>query len=261
MPIITLTTDFGAGSQYVAQMKGVIWSNNPAVQIADISHSIPPQDVAAGAHTLAAAAPWFPEGTIHIAVIDPGVGSQRGLVYAEIGPGRFIAPDNGLLSSLARRRRPHKIVAIENPEHWLPMVSRTFHGRDIMAPVAARLSLGLDPNELGLPLDELKLLPAVEARRVGQQIEGEVVEVDSFGNLITNITSVMLDGAPTGEVLAVECDGHQTTGLQQTYSDQPEMTLVALVGSSDRLEIAIVNDSAAAMLGVSVGTPVLVSWG
>lgn len=259
-PIITLTTDFGEGSRYVAAMKGVILSINPAARLVDVSHCVPPQDVAAGALVLAETAGWFPDGAIHVAVIDPGVGSDRGIVYAEIGGGRFVAPDNGLLSRLAELASPRKIVAVENPEHWRQKVSRTFHGRDIMAPVAARLSLGLDPDRLGGPRDRLVTLPTRRANRVGQRIEGEVVEVDSFGNLVTNITADMLDGVPTDESVTVRCDEHETVGIFQTYADQPEMTLVALVGSGGRLELAIVGDSAAMMLGVRVGAPVVVTW-
>lgn len=261
MTWITLTTDFGEGSHYVASMKGVIATIHPDARVVDLSHSVPAQSVWDGAQALAAAAPWFPKGTIHVAVVDPGVGTSRRIVYAEVGDWRFVLPDNGLLTSLAASYPPHRIVAIENPEHWLPNVSSTFHGRDIMAPVAAKLGLGLCPDTLGPPLDELVLLPEPRAERVGERIQGEVVEVDSFGNLITNITSSMLESAPRDESVQVLCDGHQTIGLFTAYGDQPEMTLIALVGSTERLELAIVNDSAAAMLGVTVGTPVEVVWG
>lgn len=260
MAIITFTTDFGEGSPYVAAMKGVVLSINPDARLVDITHAVPPQDVRNGALVLASATRWFPPDAIHIVVVDPGVGSDRRILYVEFDFGRYIAPDNGLISSLASLQKPRRIVAVENREHWLAEVSHTFHGRDIMAPVAARLSLGLDPAELGPAVEGLVTIPTVKAERVEQQIEGEVVEVDSFGNLVTNITSTMLDGAPMGETVAVKCDGHQTNGIFQAYSDQPEMTLIALVGSTDRLELAIVNDSAAAMLGVTVGTPVIVDW-
>jgi S-adenosylmethionine hydrolase len=129
-----------------------------------------------------------------------------------------------------------------------------------MAPVAARLSLGLSPDELGQPLDELMQLPWPEVLRVGNKIQGEVVEVDSFGNLITNITREMLAGVPTDESVTIECDEHTTQGIFHAYADQPEMTLVALIGSGDNLELAIVGDSAAAMLGIAVGTAVKVKW-
>jgi S-adenosylmethionine hydrolase len=258
--IITLSTDFGEGSRYVAAMKGVLLSINPTVRIVDLSHSVPPQDIRAGAILLASAAPTFPPCTIHVAVVDPGVGSGRRIVYARIGDHHFVAPDNGLLGRLASQVEPSKIVSIENPQFWMPSVSSTFHGRDIMAPVAARLSLGLSPDELGPPIARLADLPWPEVQRVAIKIDGEVVEVDSFGNLITNITREMLKGVPTDESVTVTCDEHATQGIFSTYSDQPPMTLVALVGSDDRLELAIVDENASIMLGVKVGTPVAVAW-
>jgi S-adenosyl-L-methionine hydrolase (adenosine-forming) len=258
--IITLTTDFGEGSRYVAAMKGVVLSINPGVQLVDISHSVPHQDIRTGAIVLAETTRWFPPDTIHVAVIDPGVGSMRRIVYARIGSQHFIAPDNGLLSCLAMVERPAKIVCLSEPRHWLPDVSHTFHARDIMAPVGARLSLGLPPEELGQPLDQLIELSWPEVQRVPNRIEGEIVEVDSFGNLITNITREMLHGVPTNEVVVVKCQEHETQGIFSTYSDQPSMTFMAHVGSTGRLELAIVDENASAMLGVKVGAGVCVTW-
>jgi S-adenosyl-L-methionine hydrolase (adenosine-forming) len=195
-----------------------------------------------------------------VCVVDPGVGSKRRIIYAEIGTQRFIAPDNGLVSRLALVKRPSKIVGVEEREHWLPEVSRTFHGRDIMAPVAARLSLGLSPDKLGPPLERLVELPWAEVQQVPNRIEGEVIEVDSFGNLITNITRKMLEGVPSGDSVIITCDEHETMGIFATFSDQPPMTLMAHVGSTGRLELAIVDENASAMLGVKVGAPVCVTW-
>jgi S-adenosyl-L-methionine hydrolase (adenosine-forming) len=258
--IITLTTDFGTGSRYVAAMKGVILSINPSVTIVDISHDVPPHDIVAGSLALAETAFLFPLNSIHVAVVDPGVGSARRIVYASICSHHFIAPDNGLLSRLASRERAAKIVDITDRRFWRSTISSTFHGRDIMAPVAARLSLGLSPDELGAPLDRLTTLRWPEVQRVANQIDGEVIEVDPFGNLITNITSEMLSGVPRDESVTVTCDEHETQGIFTTYSDQPPMTLVALVGSGNKLELAIVEDSATIMLGVKRGAPVRVSW-
>ncbi len=145
--IITLTTDFGVGSRYVAAMKGVILSINPQAQIIDLSHAVPPRDIRAGAIALAETARWFPPGTIHVAVVDPGVGNKRRIVYAQMGTQHFVAPDNGVLSRLALLDRPTKIFGVDDPQHWLPEVSRTFHGRDIMAPVAAQAQLGAGPRK------------------------------------------------------------------------------------------------------------------
>ena len=202
----------------------------------------------------------FPEETIHVAVVDPGVGTSRAIVYAEIAGHRFICPNNGLLTRLAERHSPTKIIRIVEEQFFRQPVSPTFHGRDIMAPVAAHLSLGLDPDRLGPPVAELLKLPLPGAERMANRIQGQVVTVDSFGNLITNITRDMLAGVPTDESVTVRCDEHETQGIFSTYAEQPPMTLVALIGSNDSLEIAIVDDSAKIMLGVGVGTLVEVSW-
>jgi S-adenosylmethionine hydrolase len=261
MSLITLTTDFGADSPYVAAMKGVILSHNPAARIVDVTHSVPPQDVRQGAWVLEEAAPWWPAGTIHVCVVDPGVGTSRKMVCAVISDRLYLAPDNGLLSRLARRHKPTTIVALESRQYWLPTVSNTFHGRDILAPVAARLSLGLDPRELGPPLQELVDIAWSEVSVMPGKIKGTVRSIDSFGNLVTDIPADKLADVPTDpEKVRVQCDEHETQGLFKTYGDQPQMTLVAIIGSSGYLELAIVGDSAAMMLGVRAGTPVAVVW-
>lgn len=260
VPFITLTTDFGPGSPYVGAMKGVILSICPDAKIVDLSHAIAPQNVRAGAVALADVAPLYPPGTIHVAVIDPGVGSDRAIVYAEIAEQRFVCPDNGLLTLLASREKPRKIRAITERRWMRTEVSATFHGRDIMAPAAAHLAAGVDPDELGPSHADLIHLEMPGAEKLANSISGEVASIDSFGNLVTNITRDMLADVPTDESVAVTCDEHETRGIFTTYADQPEMTLIALVGSTDLLELAIVGDSAAAMLGVKAGTPVTVSW-
>ena len=260
MPLITLTTDFGPGSPYVAAMKGVILSHHPDASIVDITHAIQPQNVRHGALVLEEVCEWFPPHTIHIIVVDPGVGTERKIVYARIGSQQYLCPDNGLLSRLALRTQPTTMIALSEPQFWLPEVSFTFHGRDIMAPVAARLSLGLEPARLGTPLEQLVSLTWPEVCVSGRKIQGAVQSIDSFGNLITDITADKLEGVPRGEETGVFCDEHETRGIFNTYGDQPEMTLIALVGSSGKLELAIVGDSAAIMLGVRVGTAVSVEW-
>jgi len=258
--IITLTTDFGAESPYVAAMKGVILSINPDAELVDITHAIGPQNIRQGALVLAEVTPWFPPDTIHVAVVDPGVGSSRKIIYARIGEHHLIAPDNGLVSRLALRAQPSTIITVADPSYWLPVVSATFHGRDIMAPVAARLSLGLDPARLGPRQHEIERLEWTEACVTEKKIEGTVQSIDSFGNLITNIPADALVNVPRGEEVTIVCDEHETHGIFNAYADQPEMTLIALVGSSGHLELAIVGESAAMMLGVRAGTPVKVTW-
>jgi S-adenosylmethionine hydrolase len=209
---------------------------------------------------LAEVTPLFPSGTLHIAVIDPGVGSHRKLVYARIGQQQYLAPDNGLLSLLAGRTRPSMIRTLSEPRFWRESVSATFHGRDILAPAAAHLSLGLAPEMLGPPLTQLVNLEWPEARAVPGRIEGSVAVIDSFGNLVTNITAEQLANVPTGQDVRIQCGEHETFGIYRTYADQPEFTLIALIGSGGKLELAIVGDSAAAMLGEKVGSPVLITW-
>ncbi len=258
--IITLTTDFGVGSPYVAALKGVILSINPDVTLVDITHAIEPQNVRQGALALAETTRWFPSRSIHVAVVDPGVGTSRKIVYARIGEHDFVAPDNGLLGRLALSTRPTTIITVSEPEFWLPTVSATFHGRDIMASVAARLSLGLQPSRLGPVQQELEQLEWTEAFVSDRKIAGFVQSIDSFGNLITNIPADALVNVPRGEEVAVVCDEHETRGIFNAYAEQPQMTLIALVGSSGHLELAIVGDSAAIMLGVQVGAAVTVTW-
>ena len=260
MSIITLTTDFGRDSHYVAVMKGVILSINPEARLVDVTHSVPAQNIRAGALAIEQATPWFPPDTLHVVVVDPGVGSERRIIYAEIAGQRYIAPDNGVLSRLAAQHTPAKIISIEERAFWLPRVSATFHGRDIMAPVAARLSRGLAAEQLGTCLDSLVLLTWPEVVILPRSIRGSIESIDSFGNLITDITESMLAETPRDESVRVMCDEHETLGIYRTYSEHPPATLLALIGSSGRLELAIVEENAAAMLGIAAGTPVVVSW-
>jgi S-adenosyl-L-methionine hydrolase (adenosine-forming) len=258
--LITLTTDFGTGSPYVAAMKGVIYCLNPAATVVEISHEIPAQDVRHAAVVLEDVTDLFPPGTIHVVVVDPGVGTDRGLVFVRIGRQNYLAPDNGVLSRLARRRAPAKIIRLAEQQYWLQPVSATFHGRDILAPVAARLSLDLDPDWLGTPQERLVMLEWPEVCAEPQAVSGSVLLADGFGNLITDITAAMLAGRTKSPSPRTTCGGHSVDGLSRTYGDQPAGTLVALVGSSGRLELAVVGGSAAAMLGVGAGASVAVEW-
>ena len=260
MAIITLTTDFGNGSPYVAAMKGVILSFNPQAVIVDITHGIPAQNIRAAAVVLDDVTERFPPGTIHVVVVDPGVGTARAILYAEIGEQRYIAPDNGLLTFLAARAPVQRIVRLENRRLWLPEVSNTFHGRDIMSPVAARLSLGFDPAELGPTLEAIVRLDQAAPRVQPHRIDGMVQAIDSFGNLITNITADMLAGRPTDGRACIVCGLYETWGIYRTYAAQESGMLVALIDSNRRLELAIVAGNAAAQLDIAVGTPVVVAW-
>ena len=260
MSIITLTTDFGTGSPYVAAMKGVILSINPAANIVDLTHEIPAHDVRRGAVVLDDVAERFPDETIHVAVVDPGVGTDRAVVFARIARQNYVAPDNGLLSRLAARTPPAKLIRLTEREYWLDDVSSTFHGRDVMAPVAAHLSLGLDPDRLGPTTGELVDISWPEVQQSPTRIDGIIQAIDSFGNLITNITVDLFSGRPTDERACVVCSIYETWGIYSTYADHPRGTFVALIGSNGRLELAVVGDNAAEMLGIQVGWPVVVAW-
>lgn len=260
MSIITLTTDFGMDSRYVAAMKGVILSICPDATLVDLSHAVPPQDVRAAALLLDDAADWFPPETIHVAVVDPGVGTDRALIYARIGRQHFLAPDNGLLSRRIARTPPSKVIRLTEPAYWLPQVSATFHGRDILAPVAAHLANGLDPDRLGSSWPKLMRMDWPQPRSSSSRIDGAVIEVDSFGNLITNITADLLADRATDRRACVVFNIYETWGIYHAYADQPNGTLIALVGSGGRLELAVVGDNAARRLGVDVGAPVTIAW-
>lgn len=257
-PLITLTTDFGLGSPYVAQMKGVILSLCCEVDLIDITHGIGPQRIQEGAIVLSDTTPRFPPGTIHLAVVDPGVGTSRQLIYAEIGPQRYVAPDNGLLSFLIRQKSPTRIIAIEDPAYWLPETSQTFHGRDILAPVAAHLALGLEPALLGPALVGCVMLDSAAPQRLPSGVRGEVQLVDSFGNLITNIRREELLWLGDMARLVVRCGGREIIGMAESYSAATPGELVTLIDSQGRLEIAVCQGSAARELSIGSGTEVVV---
>ena len=258
--LITLTTDFGEGSPYVAQMKAVILTIHPQATLIDITHSISPQDIRYGALVLDDVAPRFPAATMHVCVVDPGVGTGRKIVYAGIGDQQFIAPDNGLLSLVARRFPTSDVIAVESRRYWREPVSSTFHGRDILAPVAAHVSRGVAPGQLGPRHSDLVQLSWPAVWSSARSLTGAVLAVDHFGNLVTNITRAMISPELPCQDVRVACGGHACDALVQTYGDATPGQLVALFGSADRLEIAVTNGSAAQRLGVEANTPVRVSW-
>ena len=259
-PIITLTTAFGTGSPYVAQMKGAILSINPEVTLVDVTHAIPPQDIRQGALALADVVDAFPADTIHVAVVDPGVGTDRQIIYTRAGGQHYVAPDNGLLSVVAERHAPDGQIAITNQRFFRKPVSSTFHGRDIMGPVAAHLSLGIDPRRLGPVCEDLHRIAMPEVQVGERQIQGTIVSFDTFGNLITDITNDALAQGPDTKSLRVSCRSVVINGLVGTYGAGLPLSTVALVGSSGMLEIAVVNGNAAQRLGIGLGDQVAVAW-
>lgn len=258
--IITLTTDFGTGSPYVAQMKGVILSLNAAVTLVDLTHDIPPQDIRRGALVLEEVAPRFPPGTLHVAVVDPGVGTARRIIYARLGSQDYLAPDNGLLSRLAVASGGGLVREVTNRQYWLRQVSDTFHGRDILAPVAAHLSLGVPPERLGPLQAGLEMLDWPTPLRAGRQLTGVVLASDTFGNLITNLELHHCAEISDWAGVTTTCAGHTISGLVRTYGARPAGSLVALFGSSGKLELAVVGGHAAQQLQATVGQAVHLAW-
>jgi S-adenosylmethionine hydrolase len=259
MPTVTFTTDFGAGDGYAGAMKGVVLSLAPAAQLIDITHGVPPMDVAAGAVALAQAAPLFPPGTIHIAVVDPGVGGERADLLIESGGSLFVGPDNGVLSLAARP--PRRAYRIESSMFRRDPVSPTFHGRDVFAPTAGRLASGARAVDAGPAVDAIVELSAPPLHKQGGVVEGQVIHLDSFGNLITSLPAELLE-APGGAEVLIEVEGTEGRFLPvfgRTFSDVQSGALIAYIGSGGQLEIARRDGSAAARVGAGRGTAVRVT--
>lgn len=253
--ILTLTTDFGNDGPYVAAMKGVVLSLAPGTQLVDVSHSVAPQNILEGAYVMAEVIDSFPPGTVHLGVVDPGVGTDRRLIAAAVDGQWFVLPDNGLISGVTRGRKADGVWEVSNPSIRRATVSSTFHGRDILAPAAAHLLRGGDPNDLGPPRDRFVTLRNFQPMEDEFGFVGEVIFRDAFGNLISNIASDRLSSQPPDH-WSVEIAGERINGLTRTYADSPTGTLVSLIGSTGWLEIAVVNGDAAQHLSAGPGTTV-----
>lgn len=240
-------------------MKGVIIAMNPSVRIIDISHLVTHGNITEGAFILDGAYGYFPAGTIHLAVVDPGVGGTRRPILVETDRHIFVGPDNGIFSLIAARERLVRVVHLIEEKYFLPVVSRTFHGRDIYAPVTARLSLGALPALFGPQIDT-QGLAAIESpplERTKNSISGSVVYIDSFGNLITNITKDVLAGYP-GRVFRVRIKTAKISGLMESYVGARAGLPIALIGSAGHLEIAVNRGMASKLLNAKTGDKVLV---
>lgn len=253
--ILTLTTDFGVDGPYVAALKGVILGLAPGVQMVDVSHAIAPQNILEGAFVLAGIIDAFPPGTVHLAVIDPGVGTDRRLIAARVAEQWFVLPDNGLLSGVLLGRPLQEVWELTNSEIFRKNVAPTFHGRDIMAPAAAFLLRGGKPSELGPKLEKLIRLANFEPRADETGVVGEVIFRDPFGNLITNVSAERLRCAQSDDWV-VEIANTRIHGLARTYGDRATGTLIALAGSSGWIEVALVNGDAARHLTAGPGMTV-----
>lgn len=257
-PLIALLTDFGLHDHYVGTMKGVMVGICPEVALVDITHDIAPQDVLGGALELAAAYRFFPAGTVFLCVVDPGVGSARRAIAARARGYTFVAPDNGLVS-LAVGDAHTDIVALTNPAYALAEVSHTFEGRDRFAPAAAWLARGTDLPLFGPALDRLVRVDVPAAKPTATSIEGEVVRVDRFGNLVTNIASSLLDRLAPPTALAVAIADRSISSVAATYAEIPHGDVGALVGSTGHLEVSVSGGNAAATLGCGRGAAVRVA--
>jgi S-adenosylmethionine hydrolase len=257
--IITLTTDFGTSDTYVGIMKGVILSINPKAQIVDLTHAIPPQDIYEAAFSIYAARSYFPKGTIHIIVVDPGVGSDRQAIVSHIDNAFFVCPDNGVLSYLlhsAENTGAHPIasVAIQNAAYYLPEVSNTFHGRDIFAPVAAHLSLGVPFDDIGPRVKTLVRLPIPKIDTSGDTLIGQIIKIDRFGNLITNISKGTFEAFLNDDVnYEIRAGNVSLNRLNSAYADTEIGEPLAIMGSLALLEIAVNGGNAEKQLGLRRG--------
>jgi len=252
MSVITLLTDFGLKDYFVGAMKGVILSINPSAVIVDISHEIEPQRIRSATFVLSNSYHYFPPKTIHVAVVDPGVGSERRAILVETPRYFFIAPDNGLLSFIFENNdETVKIYELTNEEFFLPKISRTFHGRDIFAPVAAHLSIGVLPEQMGRKIhDPVRLEISIPQKLSERRLAGEIIHIDRFGNLVTNFRGEI----PENFVLRL---GDQLVEKHyRFYSEAKENEVFSIVGSSEFLEISVFQDSAASRLKAFIGQEV-----
>ena len=268
--VITLTTDFGLSDGYVAAMKGVALGINPEAVIVDICHSIQPQNISQAVFVLSTVHEYFPERTIHLVVVDPGVGTKRRAIILRTPQADYVAPDNGVLSYIIRRysskqsdNHSHQLescgnmeaIAITKPEFWRSPVSTTFHGRDIFTPVAARLSLGISPSTFGESVDSLVVLPVEGPESLSDgTLIGHIIHIDHFGNLITDIKNSDLQ-EDTPEI-TIEVGGQSITGISHDYSAGKDP--LALIGSSSYLEIALPSGNASDFLRVTTGDKVVI---
>lgn len=256
--IITLMTDFGTNDHYVGVMKGVILNINPQVQITDITHTIPPQDIHGAAFLIDSAYHYFPTGTIHVIVVDPGVGSERRAIVCQTETSYFVCPDNGILTHILHNEDPIHIVAVENPSYFLPQVSNTFHGRDIFAPVAAHLSQGVPIGDLGNPVTHPVQLPNPSPQITDTAIIGRIVWIDSFGNLVTNISHEILESLARRNSVVIHAGSAVINHLNRSYAESASGETLAIIGSSNRLEISINQGNASGILGLKRGDAITI---
>jgi hypothetical protein len=258
-PIVALLSDFGSRDHYAGTMKGVILGICPDATLVDISHDIPPHDLQFAALELAAACRFFPVGSIFLVVVDPGVGSARRGVAADTGDYRFVAPDNGVLTAVFQQTPPKRVVELTERRYARPTVSRTFEGRDRFAPAAAWLAKGIQLSALGRPVSDYRSID-IPTVVVGEgRIDGVVLRIDRFGNLVTNIDRKSFERLAASGDIEIEVGGHPVGRLVETFTDIADDEVCALFGSTDHLEVAANAASAVERLGLDHGAPVRVA--
>lgn len=257
--IITLLTDFGTRDPYVGVMKGVIFTLCPEVQIVDLTHEIPPQDVRTAAWHISTSYGYFPAGTIHLAVVDPGVGTSRRPILVICHGHFFVGPDNGLFSAVYQSERPFQVYALNQERYFLKKISATFQARDIFAPVAGHLACGTPPEEMGKRITDPVVLVDMKPRTAGGALYGQVVWIDRFGNLITNISEEQLKILVRWNPFVIRLGSASVRSLHETYAAAANQAIIAIMGSSGYLEIAQVSGSAARKLKMGLGDPVTVT--
>ena len=258
-PIITLLTDFGTKDHYVASMKGTILNINPQCTLVDITHHVSPHDITEGAFILANAYSSFPKGTIHLSVIDPGVGSSRAPILLVATNYFFVGPDNGLFTLALKKERVKKGIVLNNPKYFLSHMSTTFHGRDLFAPVAAHLSMGVRPEAFGSILDSWVEIDFENPRIKGRALTGKILYIDAFGNLISNIDGQKLFNHVRGDSFVVRVGKRSIQGLKKAYWEGKKNEPMALIGSGGFLEVSVREGNAQKMLKVRKGNKIEIS--
>lgn len=258
MSLITLMTDFGIKDGNVGVMKGVIWSICPGAQIADLSHMIQAQNIREAAYILARSALYFPKGSIHVVVVDPGVGTERRPMAAQIGDWFYVGPDNGTITGLLTRAEHEgwqtDFIELNQMQYWLPVISHVFHGRDIFSPVAAHLANGVSLHDLGTSFHNPVRLELPNPERTDRGWRGQVIHIDHFGNIGTNLpVENLAEALEQKEHIHVHLNEMDIKGMVNTFGERPAGELIALIGSTGNLGIAVVNGHAAQKLGTKIG--------
>jgi len=248
---VALLSDFGTSDPFVSTMKGVLLSKAPGLALIDITHKIPPQDIHTAAFYLMAAMPYMPKNTLFLAVVDPTVGTGRGIIWARTEYYQFIAPDNGLISWVDQNEKIKEARFINNSSLFMKNISSTFHGRDIMAPVAAAIAKGLPEKKIGPVFSGYRTFPFPQPHKAGNRVTGQVIAIDHFGNAVTNIRRSYLNA---GSVFSIS--DRMLKGLKLTYASVPEGEALALIGSFGFLEFSVRNGSFARTFDVKIGSAV-----